>query len=592
MKGIKVSVLGLITMGLLTIDLTVGLKAEDRQLEQQIEREKLAVEWLGLVRYFHPSEAVEAADWDTLLLDIMQLARDIEQGPDFQAAVMDRLAPLTIGMALQKSGEGNAEPVADCDGQSQALRWDHKGLTASPVVPMGDDMGPQVYQSQRAPWSEAETGVSEADLAMVYQLKAGAGREVIIPLSLCPELAEMDTDSLPPKDLPDDLSASDQARLAVAELWPVLRHFYAYPEVVEEDWDQLLIDALRRAEAADNRQDVIEAIASLTVPLRDGHISITDQQETPSDATAPLKLHWSEDALFVVASGDASSLPVAAKITAVDGVALADWRKKTLKRSSGSEHWREYQLIRALRRGPEGDTLALAWQKGEQSGEAELIYGDGSVEDPRKRSALDVLSDDIAYADLRAVEDDMISDMLDHLADHQAVVLDLRGYPAGMVGFRLLAHLADEGLEPWSDWMRVMTPLGPNGDLIVREEHGWPLQAMEPHIDATAVVLMDRRAISYAESVLGFIKRQGMATLVGEASAGSNGNVMALQLPGEFRVMMTGMRVLGPDGKIFQGRGIQPDIEVQPSLSALLEGRDEVLEAAVEYLERSSSDRD
>ena len=39
-----------------------------------------------------------------------------------------------------------------------------------------------------------------------------------------------------------------------------------------------------------------------------------------------------------------------------------------------------------------------------------------------------------------------------------------------------------------------------------------------------------------------------------------------------------------PDGAVFVGRGIEPDVMVHPSVAGIRAGRDEVLEKAVEML--------
>ena len=73
-------------------------------------------------------------------------------------------------------------------------------------------------------------------------------------------------------------------------------------------------------------------------------------------------------------------------------------------------------------------------------------------------------------------------------------------------------------------------------------------------------------------------------TVMGQASAATNGNITYASLPGGFYQMFTGMRILDPDGAVFHGIGIQPDIEVLPTAADFAAGRDPELEAAVEEL--------
>ena len=96
------------------------------------------------------------------------------------------------------------------------------------------------------------------------------------------------------------------------------------------------------------------------------------------------------------------------------------------------------------------------------------------------------------------------------------------------------------------------------------------------------ILLIDPRAVSYSESLAGYFAAHANGTIVGEPSAGANGNVSRVELPGGFDFRFTGMRVTTHDGKTFHTKGFQPDIVVKPTLEGIRAGRDEVLERAIE----------
>jgi len=100
-----------------------------------------------------------------------------------------------------------------------------------------------------------------------------------------------------------------------------------------------------------------------------------------------------------------------------------------------------------------------------------------------------------------------------------------------------------------------------------------------------AVFLTSAAAISYAESVMGIIEHYRLGEIVGEATAGTNGNVNSFKLPGGFGVTWTGMRVLKHDGWQHHLIGIRPTVPVRRTLRAVQEGRDEVLAKALELLQ-------
>ena len=70
----------------------------------------------------------------------------------------------------------------------------------------------------------------------------------------------------------------------------------------------------------------------------------------------------------------------------------------------------------------------------------------------------------------------------------------------------------------------------------------------------------------------------------GSTTAGADGNVSPFALPGGLRTMISGIGVFYPDKAPTQRIGIVPNIQVNPTLTGVRAGRDEVLEQAVRQI--------
>jgi C-terminal processing protease CtpA/Prc len=114
----------------------------------------------------------------------------------------------------------------------------------------------------------------------------------------------------------------------------------------------------------------------------------------------------------------------------------------------------------------------------------------------------------------------------------------------------------------------------------------WTLEPIAPRLRGKIAFLTDGRAISYAESYMGIIEAYKLAEIVGETTAGTNGNVNPFVLPGGYRVVWTGMKVLKHDGSRHHGVGIQPTVPVSRTIRGVREKRDEQLERAIEIVSR------
>lgn len=78
--------------------------------------------------------------------------------------------------------------------------------------------------------------------------------------------------------------------------------------------------------------------------------------------------------------------------------------------------------------------------------------------------------------------------------------------------------------------------------------------------------------------------RAAGATIIGSTTAGADGNVSEIPLPGGLRSMISGLGVFYPDKRPTQQIGIVPDVEKKPTIAGIREGRDEVLEEAVRQI--------
>ena len=76
------------------------------------------------------------------------------------------------------------------------------------------------------------------------------------------------------------------------------------------------------------------------------------------------------------------------------------------------------------------------------------------------------------------------------------------------------------------------------------------------------------------------------AAVIGSTTAGADGNVSKIYLPGNVMTMISGIGVYYPDGKETQRIGIVPDIESRPTIKGITEGKDEVLEKAIEWINK------
>ena len=77
--------------------------------------------------------------------------------------------------------------------------------------------------------------------------------------------------------------------------------------------------------------------------------------------------------------------------------------------------------------------------------------------------------------------------------------------------------------------------------------------------------------------------------LLGSPTAGADGNVSRLVLPGNVLTALSGIGIYYPDGRATERIGLVPDIAVRPTSAGLRAGKDELRERAVELIRQTST---
>jgi C-terminal processing protease CtpA/Prc len=251
------------------------------------------------------------------------------------------------------------------------------------------------------------------------------------------------------------------------------------------------------------------------------------------------------------------------------------------EQSGATPQWRRHIFLRRLRMGAKDSELKLEVQPRTGNPRTVLLRRDSESLTLREMRPPQVseIKPGIFYLDLDRIKDEDFQSILPKLEQARGIVFDLRGYP--QVSPMVISHLIDKPVESARWLVPIITAPDREGAPVFDERGRWNLPPIAPRLKAKIAFITDGRAISYAESYMGIIEAYKLAEIVGEPTAGTNGNVNPFVLPGSYRVAWTGMKVLKHDGSTHHGVGIQPTVPVSRTILGVSEGRDEQLERAI-----------
>ncbi|MEM7707148.1 MAG: S41 family peptidase [Pseudomonadota bacterium] len=382
--------------------------------------------------------------------------------------------------------------------------------------------------------------------------------------------------------------------LALFRFWNIIEYWSPYRNLIGADWDGVLRDSIPRfVRAEDDDQYALELMA-LIARIRDSHSNLWSAfDQRPPAGTLDVPAHirpveglpvvWRTYESEVSDSGEAigpDGLRYGDIILTVDGTPTGELVKNwTPYLGVSNEATLLREAYRYLLRGAEKSVEVQIDRDGRQM-DLTLERVPQDLGRPwthdRDGDALQLLSDGIAYLKLSAISKQQIPTYLETIDGARGLIIDIRNYPAEFVVFALGQHLVEKA----TPFVRFT-----HGDLESPGTFRWTepleLKPASPFFGGKVVILVDETSQSQAEYTAMAFRAAPDAVVIGSQTAGADGNMSPISLPGNHRTFISGIGVFYPDKTPTQQIGIVPDISIKPTVRGIRNARDEVLEAAV-----------
>ncbi len=545
----------------------------------------------GYVRHFHPSDAAATADWGALAREGVRIAEPAADARDLARRLETFFRPVAPTLLVHPTAEKPAIPkglAPTGDPGLEVVAWRHRGF--------GQDIEPNpFYASERVRKGAPGGRIPEGSTNPAEPLRAdlGGGVSCLVALSLFADAGG----TLPhgtarkgeDKEARPAASGNDRAtRLGdVVLLWNILQHFYPYFDEVKVDWPAALREALASAAGNADERAFLDTLRRMLVHLQDGHGNVNHRCERGGAGVPPVVLGWVEDRLAVVhaAREGAEKLRPGDVVLQVDGRPAAEVVAEREKLICGATPgWRRYKAVFELSTGVPESPVSLKVQGAAQPVTLRRTKDLRTFSQEFLPPTLHEIKPGIVYLDLiRARSEKDFLEALPRLQEATGIVFDVRGYP-DQGAKRLISHLVDAPVQ--SAFFNTPIVTAPDHVPPRFETSRWTLVPKEPRLKAKTAFLIGPNMISYAESILGIIEGCKLGPIVGEPTAGTNGNIITIILPGGYRVMWTGLKVIKHDGSPHHGVGIRPTVPVSRTLKGIREGRDEVMDRAIELVSK------
>lgn len=191
-----------------------------------------------------------------------------------------------------------------------------------------------------------------------------------------------------------------------------------------------------------------------------------------------------------------------------------------------------------------------------------------------------MISPDIAYLYPGSLKQGEISQIIPQIAKTKGLIIDLRSYPSDFIVFSLGEFL----LPKPTAFVKFFNGNIETPGLFTVTDEITVGKNNSDYNKGKVVILINETTQSMAEYTTIALRLAPHTTVIGSTTAGADGNVSEFYLPGGISTLISGIGVYYPDGKETQRIGIIPDIVVKPTIRGITEGKDELLEKAIEII--------
>lgn len=381
--------------------------------------------------------------------------------------------------------------------------------------------------------------------------------------------------------------------LALFRFWNIIEYWFPDRDVIGEDWTGVLRRFLAPLALAKTRDEYQLQMMALIAAVHDSHANLWSSlsvRPPTGECRVPVTVRFIGGKAVVAGYSDAKAGPESGLkpgdvIAARDGVpvpALIERWSPYYAASNDASQLRE--IGRSLLQAPCGQKVSLR-REGDTH---DLTLPAISVQYATLAASLSRdlpgetfqrLSPSVAYLKLSSVKTEDVRSYIDRAAGTQGLIIDIRNYPSAFMPFALGSHLVDRP----TPFVRFTTADLANPGAF-RWRQSLVIQPAEPRYSGKIVILVNETTQSQAEYTAMALRTAPRAIVIGSTTAGADGNVSDIPLPGGLNSMISGIGVFYPNKRPTQRIGIVPDIEVHQTIAGVRDGRDELMEAALRQI--------
>lgn len=383
--------------------------------------------------------------------------------------------------------------------------------------------------------------------------------------------------------------------LSLFRYWNMINYFFPYKHLMDKDWNTKLIEYIPQFINAKNELEYELAAIQLIGDIQDTHANLWGGADKIDEWKglnySPVHVRFIENQLVVTDYYNEElksqvGLQIGDIITKVNGIPIETMVKEKSKYYPASNIPTKLRDISADLLRSNSNNIEIVFVSGNSKEQTKTLklYPKDSLDIYRwyrksDDNSFKMLDNNIGYVTLQNIKKEDISKIKSEFKDTKGIIIDIRNYPSTFVPFSLGSYFVTS----FTPFVKFT-----NGNVDNPGEFTFTKELKIPSKGKTykgkLVVLVNELSQSQAEYTSLAFRAGDNTKIIGSTTAGADGNVSAIMLPGGLRTMISGIGVNYPNGGETQRIGIVPDIKVNPTIEGIRQGKDELLEKAIEII--------
>lgn len=391
----------------------------------------------------------------------------------------------------------------------------------------------------------------------------------------------------------DSIFPSKELRLlGLSRYWNIINYFFPYKYRIGEDWNKVLIEMVPKFKDSKDTISYHLAMLELTAKINDSHAGLVTKYTNRFFGLkwAPFSFRIIDGKAIVTVFYDESLCKkndiqigdVFLKVGNSPIEAILNEKSKYIGASnSATKIWRSYYAIF----NGQTDSVKVTFERNGVITEKTInryYYKDFKRNKQLKIDTCKILDGNIGYINMGALQQKQVNGYMNKLKNTKAIIFDVRYYPHNTM--YLISEFLNTESKPFAKFTNA--DISYPGTFHYTKPYYCGKKNKNPYA-GKVVLLFNESTISHAEFTLMALQTAPNVISIGSQTAGADGNVVHIIFPGNYQTLMTGIGVYYPDGRETQRIGIVPDIEVKPTIEGIKAKRDEVLEKAIEVINKN-----